>query len=192
MPTTSSHDLKPNTYPQSSLMELLCFHSHYSVLLNITESQTLGMFKPNVMSTSKQPDVVHFLCEPVSLGSKQQHDCWWRVLGGAGVRIKLKPRQLYGNELLHSLVATNHNLEVLRSREYQRTQPCTVYFGSIQTVPKYNKGKIINCSGRFPHYLWWVPVYNTLYRQHFHLFWRGNTILWLKTTTIWRITLISH
>ncbi len=72
-------------------------------------------------------------------------------------RGELKSGQLYGNELWRGWAATNQNVEVLRLRGFQRTQP--VNFGSdhISSQTKWRKGEVNNSCGGFPGHIWRAP-----------------------------------
>ncbi len=54
---------------------------------------------------------------------REQHGAFWTM--GASRRVEIK--SMYGNELWRGSAETNQNVEVLRLRGFQRTQP--VNFG---------------------------------------------------------------
>ncbi len=79
---------------------------------------------PDAARVSKWPEVIDFQWEPAASSGESgaaRFGRWER-------RGELKSGQLYGNELWRGSAATNQNVEVLRLRGLQRTQP--VNFGS--------------------------------------------------------------
>lgn len=122
----------------------------------------------------QQHRVCHFLRELESPGGEQQHDHWWDILGNRSIRIKLKPGQLYANELRCCLATTNRKLKVRRSREHSRTQACkflTLFKPFLSTMEDN-----FNRSSRFPHYLN-RPYRNIYFRSTMLVFKRKCNLL---------------
>ncbi len=76
-------------------------------------------FTPDAARASKWLEVIHFQWEPAASSGESGA----ARFGQCEHRGDLKSGQLYGNELWRGWAATNQNVEVLRLKGFQRTQP---------------------------------------------------------------------